>query len=423
MRIKRMMNIVTRTTCLLLVMLFSSSLSANANTQSIEILHWWTAPGEERSLKLLENTLDKEGISWTDSSIMGEGGSGATRVLQMRALAGNPPDVAQIKGPDIGEWYRLGMLKPLDELSDTQKWSEKFAPIVLSTITFNHHYIAAPFNIHRVNWLWLNKKIFDKLKLSAPKTWDEFFIVADKIKAAGYIALAHGDTDWQDALLFESLAISMLGANKYKQAFVDNDPVVLESDEMIAVFKRFKRFANYIPKNGKKEWYEATKMLIDNKAAMQMMGDWAKGMLTEKGAVAGKDYICAEVPETKGVFSYNIDSFVFFNQGKALKESIHAQDKLVNVILSPEFQRDFSLVKGSIPARLDVDMSQFDSCSQYAAQLLKNSELVPSFTQNLATTSYIQKIMSKIISQFFSDPNASAEATVKRLSLAIRAVK
>lgn len=404
------------------LVIISSSTFAKNNNESIEILHWWTAPGEKKALNTLKKSLDEKEVSWSEFAILGEGGSSAIRVLQMRALAGNPPETAQIKGPDIGEWQKLSMLKAVDSFTDTKNWQHQIAPVALSTITYNQHYMAVPINVHRVNWLWLNKKIFDELKLLPPKTWDEFFDVADKIKSAGYIALSHGDTDWQDALLFESMAISMLGAKKYKQAFVDLNDEVLESVEMISVFKRFKRLSHYINHRGKKEWYQATQALIDNKAAMQMTGDWAKGMLAQRGALPNKDYICAEVPETNGIFSYNIDSFVFFNQ-PSLKNSGRVQQKFVEVILSPQFQIDFSLAKGSIPVRTDVDMSQFDVCSQHASKLLKESELVPSFTQNLATTSYLQKVMSKIISQYFADPDASAEATVKRLTLAIRAIK
>lgn len=398
------------------------SVLAKSNKESIEILHWWTAPGEKKSLNILTKALDKKSVAWTEFAILGEGGASAIRVLQMRALAGNPPETAQIKGPDIGEWQKLNMLKSVDSFMDTANWKDQISPIALSTITYDNHYMAVPVNVHRVNWLWLNKKIFDELKLVPPETWDEFFNVADKIKSAGYIALAHGDTDWQDALIFEAMAISMLGAEKYTRAFVELDLKVLHSKEMIAVFKRFKRLSNYTSHGEKKEWFQATQALIDNKAGMQITGDWAKGMLAERGAKANDDYICAEVPESHGIFSYNIDSFVFFRQS-ASKNRNDVQKKFVEVILSPQFQIDFSLAKGSLPVRMDIDMSHFDSCAKHAYQLLKEGELVPSFTQNLATTSYIQKVMSKIISQYFSDPNGSAQETVKRLTLAIRAVK
>ena len=47
---------------------------------------------------------------------------------------------------------------------------------------------------------------------------------------------------------------------------------------------------------------------------------------------------------------------------------------------------------------------------------------MPSFTQNLATTSQVQNIMIQIISNYFNNPDADAEEVVKLLSLAIHAL-
>ena len=46
-------------------------------------------------------------------------------------------------------------------------------------------HVAAPFSVHRVNWLYINKAALDKAGGKVPTTWPEFFAVADKMKAAG----------------------------------------------------------------------------------------------------------------------------------------------------------------------------------------------------------------------------------------------
>jgi len=212
---------------ILLIGLSIASITTNA--ASLEVLHWWTAPGEIASLKLLEKNINDKGIEWKNFAVVGGGGDSAMRVLQIRALAGNPPDVAQIKGPDIGEWAKVGVLYPLKDIVDTSSWHTLFPQVVQDTVTFNNQYMAVPINIHRVNWLWINTKIFKQLNLKIPETWDAFFDVADKIKAAGYLPLAHGSTPWQDTLLFDSMALSLLGPEKYKQDFVERNNSVLNS--------------------------------------------------------------------------------------------------------------------------------------------------------------------------------------------------
>ncbi|MCW8994720.1 MAG: ABC transporter substrate-binding protein [Psychromonas sp.] len=410
-----------RKSILLFPLLFNFNF--NAHAASLEVLHWWTAPGEAESQQILEKALLKKNIKWQDFAIVGEGGESAVRVLQMRALSGNPPDAAQIKGPDIGEWAKVGVLKKLEKVVDTTSWQTILPPVVQKTITFNGHYMAVPINVHRVNWLWLNKKIFSQLKLPIPTTWDSFFSVADKIKAAGYLPLAHGGTVWQDALLFESMAISLLGAEKYLKAFVEHDEAILNSPEMVAVFKKYKRLYAYVDKSMVgQDWFNASQLIATNKAAMQFMGDWAKGMWDASGKKAMRDYLCVDVPEDKGVFSYNIDSFVLFEKYNS-QEQNNVQAIFADTLLSKKFQTEFNISKGSIPVRNDINMESFDACSQKSYADFNRDQLVPSFTQNLATTSQLQNIMVQIISNYFNDPKADAAATVKRLSLAIRAVK
>jgi glucose/mannose transport system substrate-binding protein len=394
----------------------------NVHAVEVEVLHWWTAKGEVEAQSILEDALLEQNIKWNNFAIVGEGGESAVRVLQMRALSGNPPDVAHIKGPDIGEWAKVGMLENIEKITDTSAWPEILPKIVRETVAFDGQYMAVPVNIHRVNWLWLNKAIFDELSLPSPTTWEGFYATADKIQAAGYIAIAHGGTAWQDALLFESMALSLLGAEKYKQAFVEHNEAVLTSPEMIHVFEQFKRLYQYTDSSMRgKDWYQASQLISNKKAGMQFMGDWAGGMWNAQGKKAMEDYICIDVPESKGLFSYNIDSFVFFEKN-ATKNSRKIQRRFVDILLSEKFQAEFNLVKGSIPVRKGVNMVKFDQCAHKSFSDFHNGELVPSFTQNLASTSHLQNIMSKIISNYFNNPSADATSTVKYLSLAIRAI-
>jgi len=402
--------------------LLSFLLSLQSNADSLEVLHWWTESGESEAQAILDASLEKQNIKWENFAIVGSGGESALRVLQMRALSANPPDVAQIKGPDIAEWAKMGMLKEVDSIVDTEGWDEHIPDIVKQTISYQGAYMALPLNIHRVNWLWLNKAIFDELNLSPPRSWEEFFVVADKIKQAGYVALAHGGTNWQDSLLFESVALSLLGAEKYKQAFVHFDETLLTSDEMIEVFKQFKRLNQYVGENMRgKDWVVASQMISDKKAGMLFMGDWAKGMWHAKGKVPMKDYLCIEVPGTEDIFSYNIDSFVFFKKinNSFVNDNTHA---FATTILSEAFQRDFNIKKGSMPVRINMDMSPFDACSQKSYADFKKSKLVPSFSQNMATSSYLQTEMSKIISYYFKSDDLSAKQATRQLALTIRAV-
>ncbi len=133
---------------------------------------------------------------------------------------------------------------------------------------------------------------------------------------------------------------------------------------MVGVFDTVRKIETYFD-NGRtgRDWNLATAMVINGKAGMQFMGDWAKGEFAGANKTSGTDYVCAPVPGTSKAYTFNVDSFVFFQQ-KGSKEATPGQLALAKTIMSPAFQEQFSLYKGSIPVRLGVPMGKFDACGK-----------------------------------------------------------
>ena len=125
--------------------------------------------------------------------------------------------------------------------------------------------------------------------------------------------------------------------------------------------------------------------------------------------------------KVRGYLAIILIVLFFFN-----KQSINSDDlktqTFAKTLLSNDFQRNFSIEKGSIPVRTDMDMHAFDACAQKSYTDFQDAQLVPSFSQNMATSSHLQSEMSKIISHYFTSEKVTAEQVAKQLSLAIRAV-
>nr|WP_321279672.1 ABC transporter substrate-binding protein [uncultured Vibrio sp.] len=395
-----------------------------AHAGEVEVLHWWTAGGEAKSAAVLKQMLEEQNHTWKDFAVAGGGGESAMTVLKTRAVSGNPPSAAQIKGHDIQEWGSLGFLTSLESTAKQEKWDDILPSVVTKVMKYKDEYVAVPVNVHRVNWLWANPEVLQKSGVELPTTLDEFFAAADKIKAAGFIPLAHGGQPWQDATVFEAVALDVLGSEDYNKAFVDLDMDVLSGDKMVEVFTKFKKIHDYIDANSPgRDWNVATSMVINGEAAMQIMGDWAKGEFTAAGKVPGKDYICAPAPGTDGQFTFNIDSFAFFELSN--EENKKAQQDLARTILTKEFQEVFNLNKGSIPVRLDMDMAKFDQCALDSMETFKASaksgDLVPSMAHGLSTTSYAQGAIYDVVTNFFNDDNADPKQAAQKLAKAVKA--
>jgi len=255
-----------------------------ANAGEVEVLHWWTSGGEAKSIAVLKDMLEEQGHSWKDFAVAGGGGESAMTVLKTRAVSGNPPSAAQIKGHDIQEWAGLGFLTNLNDVAEQGKWDAVIPEMITNIMKSNGEYVAVPVNVHRVNWLWANPAVFEKAGAKVPTTMDEFFAAAEKIKAAGMIPLAHGGQPWQDATVFEAVALDVLGSDDYVKAFVDLDMDTLSGPKMVEVFTKFKKVHDYIDDNSPgRDWNVATSMVINGEAGMQIMGDWAKGEFSAAG--------------------------------------------------------------------------------------------------------------------------------------------
>jgi len=420
------MNALTRlATVVSLASLFPLSALAD-NPGTVEVLHWWTSGGEARAVETLKQQVQKDGFVWKDNAVAGGGGAAAMTVLKTRAISGNPPAAAQIKGPDIQEWGALGLLTELDEVAAANHWDSLLPQKVAQIMKYDGHYVAVPVNIHRVNWLWINPQVFAKAGAQVPTTLDELFAAADKLKAAGFIALAHGGQPWQDSTVFEDIALSILGPQGYHAAFVDLDEPTLTGAKMVEVFTTLKRLGTYMdPNRAGRDWNIAAAEVISGKAGMQIMGDWAKSEWTAAGKVAGKDYQCVPFPGTQGSFAYNIDSLAMFKLKDA--NDIKAQNDLAKVALEPEFQTVFNQNKGSLPVRQDMDMSQFDACTQKSAADFKEAAqgdgLQPSMAHNMATTLAVQGAIFDVVTNFLNDPGAEPATAVKQLNAAIKAAR
>lgn len=405
------------------LLIAASFMTFSAQAEEVEVLHYWTSGGEAKSVKELKRLLEAKGVGWKDFAVAGGAGESAVTVLKARVVAGNPPSAAQIKGPAIQEWGETGALASIDATAKKENWDKLLPAVVSKVMKYKGKYVAAPVNVHRVNWMWVNPDVFKKAKAKIPTTWKEFFVAAEKIKKAGFIAVAHGGQAWQDATTFESVVLGTTDANFYRKVFVDIDTRSIQSPRMIQALKTFKRIKQYTDKGAPgRDWNLATAMVINGKAAMQFMGDWAKGEFTVANKVPGKDFVCIASPGSRDSFTFNIDSFIMFGD-KATK----GQNVLASTILGVEFQEIFNLNKGSIPARLDVSMAKFDDCAKLSAKdfasTSKSKKLVPSMAHGMSTTPSIQGAFVDTITEYYNSKTITAKEAVIKLAKAIKNAK
>jgi glucose/mannose transport system substrate-binding protein len=402
------------------------AVSAHAvDIKEVQMLHWWTSGGEAAALNVLKQDLAKEGYSWKDVPVAGGGGEGAMTALKAMVAAGNPPTASQILGYFAVDYAEAGKLGDITSLAKKEGW-DKVVPTALQKFTTtNGKWDAVPVNIHSVNWVWINKGVMEKIGGTEPKTFDDFVALLDKAKAAGVIPLALGGQPWQEATLFDSVVASTGGIDFYKKAFVDLDPAALKSDTMKKSFDNLAKLRAYTdPNYAGRDWNLATAMVIKGDALVQVMGDWAKGEFVNANQKADTDFLCYRFPGTDGDVIYNTDMFAMF---KVAADRQAAQLALADATMSISFQSAFNVVKGSVPARMDVPDTAFDSCGKKGIADVKaanaDGKFVGSMAQNYAQPPAIAGAYHDVVTKFFHGEIKSSDAAVTELVKALNAAK
>ena len=393
----------------------------------IEVLHWWTSGGEAAALKVLKDDFAANGGEWLDMPVTGGGGDAANVALKARIVAGDPPSASQIKGPTIQEYDQEGVVAPynIDEVAKSEGWDNLLDPMIAAIHKCQNNsgpYCAAPVNIHRIDWMWANKAVFDANGISVPTSWDELNAAAEKLKAAGIIPFAHGGQAWQDATVFEAVMLGIGGNEFYQKAIVELNQSALSGPTMVKVFDQMRKLQGFTDKGMPgRDWNVATAMVMKGEAAFQIMGDWAKGEFSNAGMKPGIDFYCLPTPSNHG-YLYNVDSFIFY--GMKGKSKVNGQKMLASSIMGKNFQKIFNIYKGSIPARLDVPMDEFDMCAKGSASDLKYSAmtggLLPSFAHGMALRNAQKGAIQDVVTEHFNS-NMSSHEAARRLADAVQA--
>ena len=397
------------------VLLGSTATLAMAQEMKAEVLHWWTSGGESAAVKVFAERFDAAGGIWVDTAIAG--GTNARTAGINRIVGGNPPTAMQFNtGKQFDELVANDLLDDLEEIAVAGKWREVLPPAIVQAATREGKFYAVPVNIHGIDWIWYNKHVFADAGIAEPKTWPEVLAAAQKLKEKGLVGLAQGGQPWQERTLFNSVLVGEGGTDLFYAIYRDGDQDAVKSDKFKEVAQLFKQLQTTVdPGSPGRNWNDATGMVIAGKAGMQVIGDWAKGEFTAAGLTPGKEYGCTVVGE--GGYLMGGDVFVFpKNSDPAVRAT---QLKLATVMLDPETQIAFNMKKGSVPVRLDVDVSGMDACAQAGAAALKDPKRqVP--TTDFLISPDLSGALDDVITQYWNNPGMGADEFVAKFTGAMQ---
>lgn len=353
--------------------------------EKLDIFSWWTGAGEEDGLKALIALFEEKypDIPIENAAVAGGAGTNAKAVLTSRMQGNDPPATFQVHGgSELNDsWVAADKMENLNDLYKEEDWNDKFPKELIDLVSKDGNIYSVPVNIHRSNVLWYNKKVFDENGLKAPTTFSEFFEVADALKAKGITPLALGDKEpWTATHLFETILLGVLGPVDYGKVWTGD--IALDDAKVVEAAETFKKMLTYVNEDhSSRNWQDASQLVGNGEAAMNVMGDWAKGYFVNDLKLAvNEDFGYIATPETDGDFIVITDTF---GLPKGLKNADDVK-KFLGVLGSVEGQDVFNPLKGSIPARIDSDLSKYDQYGKDTIEEFKTANLAPSLAHGSA---------------------------------------
>ncbi|MFS1914050.1 ABC transporter substrate-binding protein [Vibrio sp. 10N.286.48.B7] len=386
--------------------------------EEAEVMHWWTSGGESAAIKVLADAYEADGGTWKDSAVAG--GSNARSAAINRMIGGSPTTAALFNtSQQYHEMIAEDMLNDIDAVAKANNWDQILPQPTLDAIKVNGHFYAAPVNIHMPGWFWYSKEAFDKAGIEQePQTPEELFSALDKLKEAGYIPLALGGQNWQENLLFATVLSNIGGKQLYLDALGKRDAETLNSDGFKTVVDTFLKLKPYVDTGSPgRNWNDTTSLVINDKAGIQVMGDWAKGEFTQANKIPGQDYGCFPGLGDDSLYIVGGDVFVFPKTDD--KDQIAAQQSLVESMLKPATQVEFNNLKGSVPVRTDIDVSSMDICAQKGAAILKVADRqIPD--GSMLMEEYLYGSLKDAVTEVWNSPNITTAQAVTIFERALR---
>lgn len=321
---------------LLCVCVFSSAGIAIAD---VDVMHFWVSPSERDALDVFADSYRANGGNWVDDKQ--EDHSTLKRNAIERISNGYPPTAMQwVVSHKLFDLVSAGVLTSFDEDQKPEALSQ-LHPLLLDIVTRDSKISAIPVSIHAENWAFYNAKIIRELNLQPAKNWEQMFEHMAVIEKAGYLPIAMSESSWEHDHIFKSMLVAEGGIPLVSAIDTGSISKTLEG-KLQNSLEHFIKLRDIFQRIGYKaeSWSLASKAVIEGRAAIQLMGDWAKGEMMNAGAVPGKDFLCAMAPGNEEVYLAAIDVFVL-PKLVGVKNK-RTQEAFIDVILNKKNQMDFS---------------------------------------------------------------------------------
>ncbi|MCM2292447.1 extracellular solute-binding protein [Allorhizobium sp. BGMRC 0089] len=191
-------------------------------------------------------------------------------------LTADPPDVfTWYSGNRMAPFVKSGLVADVSDLWKQNGWDAQMKS-ALPSMTIDGKQWGVPYTYYQ--WgIYYRKDIFAKEGITPPKTWDELLAACAKLKKDGITPFTIGTKAlWPTAGWFDYLDLRVNGYDFHMQ--LTNGKIPYTDPRVKAVFAKWDELIKpgyFIDNHAALDWQDAVPLMVQGKAAMYLMGNFA----------------------------------------------------------------------------------------------------------------------------------------------------
>ena len=259
--------------------------------------------------------------------------------------------------PDVVAWYagnrmdpfvKAGLFADVTDVWDANKLGDQLKSASPS-MTIDGKKWGVPYTYYQ--WgIYYRKDIFQQQGITPPKTWTELLAASKKLKDAGITPFTIGTkAQWPAGGWFDYLDLRVNGYDFHMQ--LTSGKVPYTDPRVKAVFEKWAELVKpgyFIENHAAIDWQDAVPQLVQGKAAMYLMGNFAVATF-KNGGLKEEQIGFLQFPEiTPGIPVSEEAPTDTFHIPAGAKNKDDAK-KFLSYVASPEVQSKMNATLGQLP--------------------------------------------------------------------------
>lgn len=300
------------------------------------------------------------------------------QAIRAYLTASTPPDVLTwFAGNRARYFIDKGLIMDISDVWEEQGWNETYAKgwQAMSSVDGKQYFLPT-------SWYWwavyYRPSVFEKFGLEVPKTWDEFTGVCDTLVANGVKPFTIGTKyRWTAAAWFDYFNMRINGPEFHINLMLGKEQY--DDPRVKKVFTEWGKFIDkgyFIESPAAYSWSEAIPFMLDESAAMYLMGDFIRDSYPEDQH-GDLDFFRFPIYDASVPVGEDAPTDGYFLAAKSANPEMGK--KLLAMFGSKESQEYFAETMGRLNTHGEVDINLFNANQQKGIAMINDTDFVAQF--------------------------------------------